>query len=77
MSARLWSLGVLLVALGIAATVVGWDAILWLPRFVLDSLAWVPGAVIGAARDSPITVAVIAAGILLMLLATLLRRRGR
>lgn len=77
MSARLWSLGVFLVALGVAAYAVGWDSLLWIPRVAMDWLGWIPAAILQAAQDSPATTGVIALGVVLMLLATLLRRRGR
>ncbi|WP_419900126.1 hypothetical protein [Roseomonas sp. USHLN139] len=73
-SARLWSLGVFLVALGIAASVVGWDALLWIPRQALSWLAWLPEAVLDAWYASPTTFGVIAVGVLLMLAARFLRR---
>ncbi|MFT8246895.1 hypothetical protein [Roseomonas sp. BN140053] len=77
MSARLWSLGVFLVALGIAAHVVGWETLLWIPRAALDSLLWVPAAITEAIRSAPATTGVIALGVVLMLLARVLgRRRG-
>ncbi|EFH12659.1 hypothetical protein ACFFMP_01350 [Pseudoroseomonas cervicalis] len=76
MSARLWSIGVLLVALGIAASVVGWDALLWLPRQLFDSLAWAPRALFEALRDSPATTGIILLGVVLMVAARLLGRRG-
>jgi hypothetical protein len=64
MSARfLWSIGTLLVTLGLAALAVGWDTLLWLPK-----------AAIEAARAEPWTYGLIAAGVALMLLATLIRR---
>ncbi|ONG53019.1 hypothetical protein BKE38_13650 [Pseudoroseomonas deserti] len=73
-SARLWSLGVFLVALGIAASVVGWDALLWIPRLALSWLTWLPAAVLDAWHASPTTFGVIAVGVLLMLAARFLRR---
>ncbi len=77
MPARLWSLGAFLVALGIAAHLVGWDTLLWIPRAVLEGLAWIPGALIDAAQQAPATTGVILLGILLMLVARVLMRRGR
>ncbi|WP_235034971.1 hypothetical protein [Roseomonas sp. 18066] len=73
-SARLWSLGVFLVALGIAASVVGWDTLLWIPRCVMSWLTWLPAAVLDAWRASPTTFGVIAVGLVLMLAARFLRR---
>lgn len=75
MSARLWSLGVLLVAVGVAAHVVGWDRLLWVPRVVIDSFVWVPAAIIDAIRSSPATSGIIALGILLMVVSRLVGRR--
>jgi hypothetical protein len=74
MQTRLWSLGVFLVAIGIAAHVVGWDTLLWIPRVVLDSLIWVPAAIVETISTSPATFGVIALGIALMIVA---RLRGR
>lgn len=76
MSARLWSLGVLLVALGFAAREVGWDTLLWVPMTAIRSLLWLPGAAIDAIRSDPTTYGVVALGVLLMVVASLLRRRG-
>jgi hypothetical protein len=73
-SARLWSLGVFLVALGVAASVVGWDALLWIPRFVMSWLTWMPEAVLDAWHASPATFGIIALGLGLMLAARFLRR---
>ncbi|MFC7551178.1 hypothetical protein ACFQU7_01020 [Pseudoroseomonas wenyumeiae] len=75
MPGRLWSLGVFLVALGIAAYVVGWDALLWVPRVVLDSLIWVPSAILDAVSTSPATFGVIALGVVLMVFARMKGRR--
>jgi nitrate reductase gamma subunit len=77
MSARLWSLGVFLVAIGIAAHVVGWDSLLWIPQFAYDSLAWIPAAAMDAVRSSPATVGVIALGVVLMVAARIIGRRRR
>ena len=66
MSHWLWSIGTLLVALGVAANVLGWDALLW-----------VPVAVVRAVRSDPETYGVIAAGLVLMVLARLIGRRDR
>lgn len=75
MAARLWSLGVFLVVLGIAAHLFGWNFLLWFPRYVLDSLIWVPAAAMDMIRSSPATFGVIALGIVLMVVADFLRRR--
>jgi nitrate reductase gamma subunit len=66
MSTWLWSLGTLLVALGLAAHLFGWDALLW-----------IPSAAIEAVRSEPETYGVVAIGLVLMVLARLIgRRRG-
>lgn len=75
MSGRLWSFGAFLVALGIAAYAVGWDAILWLPRLMLDWLAWVPAVVADAVVTSPATSGVIALGVVLMVIARVWGRK--
>jgi hypothetical protein len=77
MQTRLWSLGVFLVAIGIAAHVVGWDRLLWIPRFVADSLLWVPAAIIDAVSSSPATFGVIALGVVLMVVARVVGQRRR
>jgi hypothetical protein len=59
----LWTAGVLLVLLGIAARVFGWDALLWIPE-----------AAIEAVRSDPGTYGVIALGVLLMVAARLFGR---
>lgn len=59
----LWSLGVLLVTLGVAARLLGWDALLWAPT-----------AAVEAVRSDPGTYGLIAAGVALMVLARLLGR---
>lgn len=74
MAARLWSLGAFLVALGIAAHLVGWDALLWIPRAAMDWLAWIPAAIIGAVRDAPATSGIILLGIILMVVARVMMR---
>ena len=76
MPARLWSLGLLLVALGIAAHIVGWDVLLWIPLTVVDWLAWVPAVIFDAVRTSPTTSGLILLGIVLMVVAKLMTRRG-
>jgi hypothetical protein len=75
MSAKLWSLGVFLVALGVAAHVVGWEALLWLPRIAMDSLLWAPAALVDVIRSAPATFGVIVLGVVLMVVARLMRRR--
>ena len=75
MSAKaLWSLGILLVAVGVAAHAVGWDALLWFPRWVLDSLFWVPLALMDAIATAPLTFAVIALGVVLMVASRIIGR---
>lgn len=61
----IWSAGSLLVALGIAALVFGWDALLWLPT-----------AAVEMAVEQPETYGLIAGGVVLMVLARILGRRG-
>jgi hypothetical protein len=67
MSARLlWFVGLLLVALGLAAHLFGWDALLRIPT-----------AAIEVVRSNPWTYGVVAVGIVLMVVARMLgRRRG-
>jgi len=55
----------MLVGLGVAANLLGWDALLW-----------IPAAVFRAVRSDPETYGVIALGILLMAAARLMGRRG-
>ncbi|WP_372620003.1 hypothetical protein [Falsiroseomonas sp.] len=57
-------MGVLLVALGVAAQVFGWDALLWLPM-----------AAVEAARSNPETYGLVVIGVVLMVVARLLGRR--
>lgn len=75
MHTRLWSLGVFLVAIGIAAQVVGWDTLLWAPRMLLESLLWVPAALVDAVTASPATTGIILLGVALMAVARLRGRR--
>ena len=75
LAGRLWSLGVFLVAIGVAAHVVGWDALLFVPQVLLDSLAWLPMAAVDAVRASPGTWALVAAGVGLMVVARAMGRR--
>ncbi|TCZ66649.1 hypothetical protein [Roseicella aquatilis] len=66
MARWLWSLGALLVAVGLAAHVFGWANLLWIPE-----------AAIAAIREAPETYGLVALGALLMLVARLIgRRRG-
>ena len=76
MARLLWSAGTILVALGIAAQLFGWDAIMWIPSAALDALLWIPQAVVEALREDPRTYGVILAGLALMLVARLLSRHG-
>ena len=75
MQARLWSLGVFLVAIGVIAHVVGWDFLLWIPRAVMDSLVWMPATIIAAVREAPATFGVIVLGLVLMVVARAMGRR--
>ncbi|MBI0433871.1 hypothetical protein [Roseomonas sp. KE0001] len=66
MAARLWFIGSLLVALGLAARMLGWDVLLWIPQTVMDVI-----------REDPATSGVITLGIVLMVIARLIgQRRG-
>lgn len=67
MAARLWSIGSLLVAVGIAAYLFGWDTLLWIPQTAVEML-----------RDEPWTAGIILAGLGLMVVARLIGggRRG-
>lgn len=64
MAHLLWSAGAILVALGLAAHLFGWDALLWIPEAILDAL-----------REDPKTYGVIALGVVLMAIARLVSRR--
>ena len=64
MSSWLRSLGAMLVVLGLAAHMVGWDALLSVPQAILEAIGSDPG-----------TYGLVAAGILLMLVARLIGRR--
>jgi hypothetical protein len=66
MSRLLWSMGVVLVALGLAAQVFGWDTLLWLPV-----------ATVEVARSNPETYGLVAVGVALIVVARLLGRRSR
>ena len=63
MSRWLWALGSLLVMLGLAAHLFGWDALLWVPEAVVEAI-----------RAEPETYGVVAAGVVLMLLARVIGR---
>ena len=65
MARWLSALGSMLVLLGLAAAWIGWDALLWIPE-----------AAVAAVRRNPETYGVVAAGLVLMMLARLLGRRG-
>ena len=64
MSRWLWSVGFLLVVLGLAAHVFGWDTLLWVPTMALE-----------AVRSDPETYGLVALGLLLMIVARLVGRR--
>lgn len=64
MTRLLWSAGALLVALGLAALVFGWDTLLWLPTAAVELSA-----------SQPETYGLIVGGFVLMLVARLLGRR--
>ncbi len=63
MARLLWTIGGLLVTLGLAARIFGWDALLWLPE-----------AAVAAVREDPATYGLVALGLVLMVLAGLIRR---
>lgn len=64
MAARLWFIGSLLVALGFAAKVLGWETLLWFPQRIVE-----------AVRDDPATTGIITLGVILMFAARLIGRR--
>ncbi|MBD0270918.1 MAG: hypothetical protein ICV73_03215 [Acetobacteraceae bacterium] len=64
MSKWLWTAGAALVALGLAAQVFGWDALLWIPIAAVETV-----------RENPETYGVVALGLILMVLARLIGRR--
>ncbi len=66
MARWLWTAGAVLVALGLAAHLFGWDALLAIPEAVVDTV-----------RESPETYGVVALGVLLMVLARLVGGRRR
>lgn len=61
----LWSLGGLLMTIGLIALVFGWETLLWLPATALEMAA-----------SEPETYGLIVGGGVLMLLARLFMRRG-
>lgn len=66
MAKWLGTAGAALVALGLAAHLFGWDFLLWIPLWVVETV-----------ESSPETYGVIALGLLLMLLARLVGGRRR
>ena len=66
MARWLWTAGAVLVALGLAAHLVGWDALLSIPVAVVDTV-----------RASPETYGIVALGVVLMVLAPLIGGRRR
>ena len=66
MARWLWTAGTALVALGLAAHVFGWDALLWVPVAVVETV-----------QSYPETYGVVALGLLLMVLARLVGGRRR
>lgn len=66
MARWLWTAGAVLVALGLAAHLVGWDALLSIPVAVVDTV-----------RASPETYGIVALGVVLMVLARLIGGRRR
>jgi len=73
----LWTIGLWLVLLGVAAHWFGWDALLWFPRTMLDWLAWAPSALLDAVREAPATLGLVALGLLLMVVAKMwMRQKG-
>ena len=71
----LWTAGILLVAIGVAAHAVGWETLLWLPRRAMDSLLWAPRALMEAVRESPLTTGLIILGVVLMVLSRVAGRK--
>lgn len=65
MAKLLWSAGSLLVMIGLAALVFGWNTLLWLPMAAIDM-----------AQANPETYGLIGAGAVLMVVASFLGRRG-
>jgi hypothetical protein len=66
MARWLWTAGTALVALGLAARVFGWDALLWIPVAAVETV-----------RSDPGTYGVVAVGLLLMVAARLIGGRRR
>ena len=66
MARWLWTAGAVLVALGLAAHLFGWDALLSIPVAVVETV-----------QESPETYGVVALGVLLMVLARLIGGRRR
>jgi hypothetical protein len=66
MARWLGTAGAALVVLGLLAHAFGWDALLWIPAAVLESV-----------RDYPETYGIVALGVLLMVLARLVGGRRR
>jgi hypothetical protein len=64
MARWLGTAGAALVALGLAAHLFGWDALLWIPVAVVETV-----------RDHPETYGIVALGVLLMVLARLVGGR--
>lgn len=64
MAHLLWSTGAVLVALGVAAHLFGWNALLWIPEAALEAI-----------REDPKTYGVIALGLVLMVIARMVARR--
>lgn len=64
MSHALWSAGAILVVLGLAAHLFGWDSVLWIPEAAFDAI-----------RQDPGTYGIIALGLVLMFIARLITRR--
>ena len=66
MARWLWTAGAALVALGLAAHLLGWDALLSIPVALVETV-----------RSSPGTYGLVALGVLLMVLARLIGGRRR
>ena len=66
MSRWLWTAGAALVALGLAAHIFGWDALLWVPVALVETV-----------QSSPETYGIMALGVLLMVVARLIGGRRR
>ncbi len=68
---RLQSLGAVLVALGLAAHLFGWDWLLWVPRIFVEAVR----SFIAAITWDPLTYGVIAAGVVLIVVGRFVARR--